>query len=61
MKKTPKIARYSKDVIVSGCSPARAGAVAGVAFVVLVALVLEALPHLVDVLVSQEGAIVCSE
>ena len=40
-------------------SPARA--VAGVAFVVLVALILEALPHLADVLVSREGAIVCSE
>jgi hypothetical protein len=51
-----------KGAVVSGmlcCSPARA--VAGVAFMVLVAIVLEALPHLVDVLVSRESAIVCSE
>jgi hypothetical protein len=41
------------------CPPARA--VAGVAFVVLVPIVLEAFPHLVNVLVSREGAIVCSE
>jgi hypothetical protein len=49
-----------KDAVISGvlcCSTA--GAVAKVAFVILV--ILEACPHLVDVFVTREGAIVCSE
>ena len=48
-----------EDAVVSGmlcCSTARA--VAGVAFVVLVAIVLEAPSHLVDIFVSREGAVV---
>ena len=51
-----------KDTIVSRvlcCSAA--GTVAGVAFIILVAVVLKALPHLVDVFVTREGAILCSE